>query len=234
MSTDGEDTAAKKSEGVKIVSKQNTLMTAFQKQRDNEPAAKPPASKTPKASKRSNTPTNLKSMFEKQLSGASSSNGTAENSSKGSGQHEKQNLHPNADHMDVDSKPSDSCNQTVASTQDMAATSSELHSTLNPTTHSFKRSPFESYAFSPEEEPPGTAQPAVAIASASAINQQHAAQGSSEADEHLCVVCEDDKKQVVLLPCKHMCLCKACADFEKIKECPMCRTKIEDSMTVFI
>jgi hypothetical protein len=55
-------------------------------------------------------------------------------------------------------------------------------------------------------------------------------------EENLCVVCDDAKKQIILLPCKHMCLCKTCSAqclFSTIKECPLCRTEIRDSMEVF-
>lgn len=58
----------------------------------------------------------------------------------------------------------------------------------------------------------------------------------TEDEEHLCVVCDDEKKQIILLPCKHMCLCKTCSVrclFNTIKDCPMCRTEIKDSMEVF-
>jgi len=55
----------------------------------------------------------------------------------------------------------------------------------------------------------------------------------NQVEDHLCVVCEDAKKEVILLPCKHLCLCKGCSNFDMIKECPMCRSKIADSMIVF-
>ena len=60
--------------------------------------------------------------------------------------------------------------------------------------------------------------------------------GSPEEDERLCIVCEDAKKEVILLPCKHMCLCKKCAStclFKTLHECPMCRAMIGDSMEVY-
>jgi hypothetical protein len=59
---------------------------------------------------------------------------------------------------------------------------------------------------------------------------------SSEQDVTLCIVCEDAKKVVVLLPCKHFCLCKMCASrclFKTLHECPMCRETIDDSMEVY-
>jgi hypothetical protein len=59
---------------------------------------------------------------------------------------------------------------------------------------------------------------------------------SPEQDVTLCIVCEDAKKEVVLLPCKHLCLCKMCALtclFKTLHECPMCRETIDDSMEVY-
>jgi len=99
---------------------------------------------------------------------------------------------------------------------------SEDESPINATApHVFKRSPFAEEEASPAEG----AVPVVA--------PQQGSQSSASDDEHLCVVCEDAKKQVIILPCRHMCLCSNCANFEKIKECPMCRAKVEDSMTVY-
>lgn len=218
------DSQSTQHDGVKIVSKQNTLMTAFQKQRDNEPA------KAPKVAKRSTTPTNLKTMFEKQqqekLPNRESQPQNATNA--------EQNLHPNThEPMEIDPQVAAiSSNQNM--TQDMGTNTSELQATLHPVAFSFKKSPFAEYVYSPQETALPVAQPQIAIASASLPHQQDTTQKSNDEDENLCVICEDGKKQVVLLPCKHMCLCKACADFDKIKECPLCRTKVESSMTVFI
>jgi hypothetical protein len=59
---------------------------------------------------------------------------------------------------------------------------------------------------------------------------------SPEQDERLCILCEDAKKVVVLLPCKHMTLCTKCAStvlFKTLHECPICRVQIKDSMEVY-
>ena len=59
---------------------------------------------------------------------------------------------------------------------------------------------------------------------------------SPEQDVTLCIVCEDAKKVVVLIPSKHLCLCKICASaclFKTLHECPMCRKTIDDSMEVY-
>jgi hypothetical protein len=213
---------SKNAKGVKVAPKQNTLMDAFKKQQENEPAAKPT-----KVTKRSTTPTNLKSMFERQVK-------TTEDAHKQAASTTEIDLDPNTQSMEVDHQSSaTSCSLPVSFTQE-AVTTTQVQSAMNPTTHSFERSPFAQYAYSPPQGATLASQQQIGLASSSASGQDAATQGSSEADEHLCVICEDGKKQVVILPCKHMCLCKACADFDKIKECPMCRTKVESSITVFI
>ena len=204
--------------GIKVLSKQNTLKSAFQKQRETEPAAK-----IPKAPKPTTAPNNIKTMFEKQRSNVNET--------------KKQNLHPNMNPMELDNGPNSTPGEhNITSTQELSATTTEIQTTLNPTAHSFKRSPFSEYAFSPHQGPLlsiNEAQQQTTLASPSTLMQDTANENNG-ADENLCVICEDGKKQVVLLPCKHMCLCKACADLKKIKECPMCRSNVESSMAVFI
>jgi len=56
----------------------------------------------------------------------------------------------------------------------------------------------------------------------------------SAEEENLCVICDDAKKRVLLLPCRHLCLCSACSKLEKLTDCPMCRAKISDKMEVFM
>lgn len=41
-----------------------------------------------------------------------------------------------------------------------------------------------------------------------------------------CKICMDREISVVLLPCKHQALCRACA--YQVTNCPLCRTKIQD------
>ena len=56
------------------------------------------------------------------------------------------------------------------------------------------------------------------------------------ADVLLCVVCMEREKKVILLPCRHICMCKACTD--KIvgdsAQCPVCREHVVDSIEGFI
>ena len=47
-----------------------------------------------------------------------------------------------------------------------------------------------------------------------------------------CCICLDGKKSVVLLPCRHLCLCEKC-NSPSLKKCPICRSTIESRMVVF-
>jgi hypothetical protein len=52
-----------------------------------------------------------------------------------------------------------------------------------------------------------------------------------------CCVCLANRKDTVLLPCKHLCVCSVCAveikDSSKNNTCPICRAAIKDTMKVF-
>ncbi|KAI8429600.1 hypothetical protein MSG28_000198 [Choristoneura fumiferana] len=49
----------------------------------------------------------------------------------------------------------------------------------------------------------------------------------------LCVVCAENPKEIILLPCGHVCLCEDCSD--NIQEaCPICRERIHSRAPAFI
>ena len=59
----------------------------------------------------------------------------------------------------------------------------------------------------------------------------------SNRDVLLCVVCMEREKKVLLLPCKHVCMCKVCSDeiVAGSAQCPVCREHIVDSIdNVFV
>ena len=51
----------------------------------------------------------------------------------------------------------------------------------------------------------------------------------------LCVVCLEEEKEVLLLPCSHLCLCSACAQsiMASTKQCPVCRSAIATTHRTF-
>lgn len=53
-------------------------------------------------------------------------------------------------------------------------------------------------------------------------------------DHHLCTICIEREKNILLLPCKHLCLCRKCFKDNNLYECPMCRTPIESHLDVFL
>lgn len=51
-------------------------------------------------------------------------------------------------------------------------------------------------------------------------------------EEHLCVVCMEQDRCVVLLPCSHMVLCAGCAPevIKKTGACPICREPVQEQL----
>jgi hypothetical protein len=54
-----------------------------------------------------------------------------------------------------------------------------------------------------------------------------------QAEQRMCVVCTTKEKSVVLLPCRHMCLCDDCSKHEQLELCPLCRRPIAHKISVF-
>jgi len=53
-------------------------------------------------------------------------------------------------------------------------------------------------------------------------------------DEYTCVVCLEKPKNVLLLPCRHTCLCEECAGAQRWERCPVCREVVETTRRIFI
>ena len=57
-----------------------------------------------------------------------------------------------------------------------------------------------------------------------------------ERESRLCVVCQDEVKCVILLPCRHLCMCDRCtlAITRRREGCPVCRQYIRETIKVFL
>lgn len=55
-------------------------------------------------------------------------------------------------------------------------------------------------------------------------------------DSRLCVICQDRDKCIVVLPCKHLCICDVCIDRQIMfnKSCPICRERIRRTMKIYV
>lgn len=69
--------------------------------------------------------------------------------------------------------------------------------------------------------------PGIARSSKSNLNYR---KGNST-DENVCVICRDEQKNVVLMPCRHLCLCVTCTGSVRI--CPLCRKPIKNILSVY-
>jgi len=52
-----------------------------------------------------------------------------------------------------------------------------------------------------------------------------------EEESSLCVICMENEKKLLLIPCGHYCLCEKCK--EKILQCPICRKDIQQVHIVY-
>jgi hypothetical protein len=50
-------------------------------------------------------------------------------------------------------------------------------------------------------------------------------------DDKLCKICLDEEKCMLTLPCRHISMCEQCVTY--VKDCPICRSKIDSTIKVF-
>lgn len=57
----------------------------------------------------------------------------------------------------------------------------------------------------------------------------------SNAENSLCCICRDATKTILLLPCRHLCLCEDCSETlqQRRGTCPVCREVVQDTLRVF-
>jgi len=68
-------------------------------------------------------------------------------------------------------------------------------------------------------------------------SERRASKGKEKAGEPekgVCVVCEDNRANICLLECGHLCLCKSCSPDVVLKNsCPLCRSPIARSVKIY-
>lgn len=52
-------------------------------------------------------------------------------------------------------------------------------------------------------------------------------------EQQKCVICCERVKSVLLLPCRHLCLCQQCSQRSAMAQCPLCRVDISSRIDVF-
>ena len=73
-----------------------------------------------------------------------------------------------------------------------------------------------------------------ALGSISEAKETHMRRRLEQQDtEKACVVCMEGNKTVLLLPCKHLCVCSGCSDRVELTHCPLCRNAIESKIKTF-
>ena len=60
-----------------------------------------------------------------------------------------------------------------------------------------------------------------------------------EKDKRLCVICQDNVKNILLMPCRHVCMCQQCLleirhGRVHLAQCPLCRMHIQSTLEVFV
>lgn len=56
----------------------------------------------------------------------------------------------------------------------------------------------------------------------------------SSASRLPCIRCNNRDRQVLMIPCRHLCLCRKCAEKkENLGLCPLCNKKVADTMSIF-
>ena len=56
---------------------------------------------------------------------------------------------------------------------------------------------------------------------------------SRQVENRSCVICQVEPKTVLLMPCRHLCVCKDCSKNHQLLLCPLCRKKITDKIFVY-
>lgn len=67
------------------------------------------------------------------------------------------------------------------------------------------------------------------------LSHENSSMRNSYIDESLCVVCLDRRRNTILLPCRHLCVCRYCSYKVRSRnyQCPICREDIDETLSVY-
>mmetsp|Transcript_22187 Transcript_22187/g.32659 ORF Transcript_22187/g.32659 Transcript_22187/m.32659 type:complete len:154 (-) Transcript_22187:540-1001(-) len=54
-----------------------------------------------------------------------------------------------------------------------------------------------------------------------------------EEDKRCCVICQTEPKTILLMPCRHLCVCAECGRRPELDRCPLCREIVRQKISVF-
>jgi len=68
------------------------------------------------------------------------------------------------------------------------------------------------------------------------VEDQLLRQMENEREDKLCVVCQDNEKCIMILPCRHLCICEACQEpLRQIRNtCPICRKGVKQMIKAYL
>ena len=62
-----------------------------------------------------------------------------------------------------------------------------------------------------------------------------------EREDKLCVICQDREKCIMILPCRHLCICQDCqvtlmqrTDQAHSRTCPICRKNVKQTIKAYL
>jgi len=67
----------------------------------------------------------------------------------------------------------------------------------------------------------------------SVLRRAHASAVEEQAQARKCVVCMEHAKTMLLLPCRHLCVCAACGARRELDRCPVCRQRVAERIDVY-
>ena len=54
-----------------------------------------------------------------------------------------------------------------------------------------------------------------------------------EEEKRNCVICQVEAKKMLFMPCRHLCVCRACGERNELVRCPLCRKSITEKILVY-